>query len=204
MNNPLLVGITGGIGAGKTTIANVFATLGVPVYDADSKARYLMEHDPLLISKIQSIFGPKAYKKGILNRSWIARQSFGNQSLLNQLNEAVHPQVAKDFSQWIHLQNYPYLMKEAALLFEAGSFKSLDITILVKAPKELRIRRTLSRDAHRNEEEVARIMDQQWDDNRKEKLADVVIDNDETKAILYTLLDLHKKFLSGMKRPAID
>jgi len=190
------IGITGGIGAGKSLVCTLFELLGIPNYPADARAKYLQTHDHELKSNILKLFGEEAYLPGNrLNRAFISKAVFSNTEKLQQLNQLVHPAVAKDFEKWC--QQYaekPFVLKEAALLFESGSYKQLDATILVHAPETLRLERTLLRDEHRNEEEVRNIMANQMDEKEKLQLADYVIYNDESVSLIKQCVDLQRLY----------
>ncbi|MEP2609637.1 MAG: dephospho-CoA kinase, partial [Cyclobacteriaceae bacterium] len=141
-NKPIRIGITGGIGAGKSIVTKIFSTLGVPIYDADSRAKALMNSDAELMFEIKNIFGEQAYVKGELDRSYVAKRAFENKELLNRLNGVVHPAVGMDYASWVEAhQDASFTLKEAALLFETGQYKDLDKIILIVAPEELRIKR---------------------------------------------------------------
>lgn len=197
MNKPK-VGITGGIGAGKSIVSQLFKLLGIPVYDADSRAKYLMNQDPDLKKGIVSLFGSEAYTNEGLNRTFIARQTFNNQSNLEQLNALVHPAVGSDYSKWEQEQNSKYTLKEAALLFEAGSNKDLDIIIVASAPEELRIERVLERDSHRTRADIEAIISKQWPQEKKENKADFVIYNDGKSLVIPQVLSVHEKILTSI------
>ena len=190
------VGITGGIGAGKSLVTRIFKTLGVPVYDSDSRAKYVMTTDGILISNIKKEFGELSFHPdGSLNRSYLSELVFRDEERLRKLNELVHPRVANDYEEWVaeHTQ-YEYLIKEAALLFESGSYKELDHVILVVAPELLRIDRVVRRDKGRTPDQVRKIMEQQMSDEEKMKLADSIIWNDESRLVIPQVLELHKRF----------
>ncbi|WP_436517989.1 dephospho-CoA kinase [Ekhidna sp. To15] len=189
---PLIVGVTGGIGSGKSTVCKVFETLGAITYYADDRAKWLMNNDDELKEKIKGLFGEQAYREGTLDRKHIASIAFKDQSILERLNQLVHPAVAKDVSQWVEEnQQAPLLLKEAALLYETGSYKSLSKTILVTAPEVIRIRRVIQRDSHRSAEDVKAIIDKQMGDDEKITLADFVIDNDEKRSVIKQVMDIH-------------
>lgn len=196
MNEVARVGITGGIGAGKSLISNIFKILGIPVYDADSRARWLMNHDPHLKKAITGLFGEKAYNSDGLDRKWIARQTFQDKNKLDQLNAVVHPAVGEDYLSWQKNQKGPYSIKEAALLYEAGSYKELDKVIVVTAPDELRIERVLQRDTHRTKSDVEAIMKNQWPQQKKEEMADFVISNDGSQMVLPQVLAIHEELIA--------
>lgn len=194
-NRPALVGITGGIGAGKSTVARIFKTLGIPVYDADSRAKWLMNNDRELKEGIVSLFGTEAYDHQQINRTHIARLAFSDQSLLSSLNALVHPAVAKDFDKWAGKQTTPYVLKEAALLFESGSYQSLSAIITVTADESLRMHRVLKRDAHRTEQDVKKMMAAQWSEDKKVARSQYIITNDETTAVIPQILKIHEQLL---------
>ncbi len=198
MHQPVQIGITGGIGSGKSLICQIFHVLGVPVYDADSRAKKLMTTDGILIDQIKKEFGSLSYdEQGVLNREWLGKTVFNQPDKLTKLNSLVHPRVAWDYSQWIQEQSgAKYCLKEAALLFEAGSYQLLDKIIAVTAPDELRIKRVLQRDAHRSMADVERIIKNQMPQEEKIKRADFIIENDESELIIPHVLKLHGWFNS--------
>lgn len=171
----LKIALTGGIGSGKTTVANMFLQLGIPIYHADARAAALQDQDPLR-AQIVELLGPGVYATGKLKRKKVARMVFGNPPLLQSLNQLVHPAVASDYEQWLERQNAPYTLKEAAIIFETGSQKAYHKVILVRAPLQERIERVVKRDGATPEEVTQRI-NQQWSDEKKAQLADYVIDN---------------------------
>src|SRR5450755_3582931 len=162
----LKIGLTGGIGSGKTTVAQIFEVLTIPVYYADQAAKDLMNQDPILKEKIISAFGEAVYKEGKLDRALLAKLVFGNTQKLNTLNSIVHPATMLDAAQWIKKQHSPYVVKETAILFEAGLEKNYDRIIGVTAPESLRLERVLSRD-HSSVEKVLQRMKQQMDEKEK-------------------------------------
>jgi len=172
----LIVGLTGGIGSGKTTVGALFAKLGVPVYNSDLEARRLMQESAYIREEIFKLIGKGAYRGKEPDRAFIASRVFGSAELLAQLNAIIHPQVGKDFRRWANNQEAPYLIQEAAVLFENGSYKKFDKIILVTAPREERIRRIMNRD-HRKRDVIEARMEHQWEDMRKVPLSDFVIEN---------------------------
>lgn len=196
MKKPLQIGITGGIGSGKSLVCRIFHTLGVPVYDADSRAKAVMTTDGILISHIKKEFGVLSYREdGSVDREYLAKEVFNNAERLKRLNNLVHPRVAKDFERWVNEQKSNYILKEAALLFEAKSYTALDKVIVVFAPGELRIKRVLQRDPHRTKEQIKGIIQNQLQEEEKLKRADFVIMNDETQLVIPQVLELHRSFL---------
>ncbi|SFC48262.1 dephospho-CoA kinase [Parapedobacter composti] len=193
---PLKVGITGGIGSGKSVVCRIFGILGIPVFDADTEAKRLMVTDDGLVEAIQEAFGSEAYHRdGSLNRGYLAAKVFGDAAQLNRLNALVHPVVIQAGETWTISQKAPYTIKEAALMFESGSFKLNRYNILVTAPEEVRIARVMERDNITAEQVRAR-MARQWTDDAKMKLADFVIVNDGVRAIIPQVLALDRFFRS--------
>ena len=193
----LKVGITGGIGSGKTTVCKVFEALGIPVYYADWHARQLMVNAPRLVAGVKELFGPDAYlEDGALNRPYIAEKVFNNDKKLQQLNHLVHPAVAEDAGRWHSAQeNVPYTLKEAALLFESGNYKQLDKVITVFAPEDLRIQRVMDRDQVSSTEVRAR-MAKQMPEEEKLKRADFVVYNDGTHSLIRQVWVIHQALLA--------
>ena len=196
MSRILQIGITGGIGSGKSTVCRIFGTLGVPVYDADSRAKSLMTTDGILITQIKKEFGVLSYHSdGSIDREYLA-QAFQDKGKLELLNGLIHPRVATDYHAWVSEQKSDYVLKEAALLFEAKSHRTLDKVIVVSAPEELRIGRVLKRDSHRTRQQVMDIIHNQWSEEERLKLADFVIVNDESSLVTPQVLKLHDIFTS--------
>lgn len=175
----LKIGITGGIGSGKTHVCRIIQQLGYPVFYSDQEAKSIMQNDIEVIEQIKQLFGSSAYSNGELNREHLAKCAFNNPSLLAQLNNAVHPVVRKNFSIFAEKHcDKQLIFNEAAILFETGAYKNFDLNILITAPKKLRIERIMSRD-NSSEEQVLSRMKNQWEDEQKIPLADYVITNDE-------------------------
>ncbi|MCZ4244882.1 dephospho-CoA kinase [Pedobacter punctiformis] len=196
------VGITGGIGSGKTTVCKVFEVLGIPVFYADTVAKEIIVEDALLIEGIKSTFGKESYfEDGKLNNKHIAAIVFNNEMELAKLNALVHPAVFRAFDHWEKQIDpaVPYTLKEAALLFESGSYKMCDTNILVTAPLEVKLNRVMLRDNVSAEQVKAR-MDKQFNDEKKKEMANHFIINDEEHGIIEQVLALHKKFLEVSKR----
>jgi dephospho-CoA kinase len=198
VSSPLEIGVTGGIGSGKSLVCKIFACLGIPVYDADSHAKGLMTTDGILISQIKKEFGDLSYlRDGTLNRDYLSKVVFNDSVKLEKLNNLVHPRVGIHYGQWVEKhKDHPYVLKEAALLLEAGSYRLLDKIVVVYAPFELRIKRVLMRDRHRTPKQVDAIMEKQMPEEEKMKHADAVIRNDEQTLIIPQVLELHHRFLS--------
>lgn len=200
-NEILQLGITGGIGAGKSTACKIFETLGIAVYDADSRAKLVMTTDKLLKEQLKNAFGEEVYlNENEINRDFLAKTVFSNQtdnSKVEILNSIVHPAVGRDYQNWYNenAAKSPYLLKEAALMFESDSYKVLDAIIVVHAPLEERIKRVLQRDSHRTEEQVKAIISKQLSESEKLKRADFVIYNDASHSLIKQVLELHESFL---------
>lgn len=197
MKKPLQIGITGGIGSGKSLVSRIFKLLGVPVYDADSRAKSIMTTDGILVSQIKKEFGVLSYRAdGGVNREYLAEHVFNDPEKLKRLNALVHPRVGEDFIRWVTEQTSAYVLKEAALLFEARSNTALDKIIVVSAPEALRISRVLQRDKHRTEQQVRDIIRNQLSEEEKLKRADYILVNDDSKLLIPQVLELHQQFLS--------
>lgn len=198
-NHPMTVGITGGIGSGKSTVAKIFSILGIPIYYADDRAKWLMATNEALKSDIIAQFGEESYtKEGELNRAYLANEVFGDPAKTAIMNNLVHPAVRKDFEEWIFMQKSPYILKEAALLFETGSYKELDFVINVSSPLVIRMTRILLRDPHRSEAQVHAIIDKQLPDEQKNELAHFVIKNTDNKLLIPQVLKIHEKLLAKL------
>ncbi|MDI1324585.1 MAG: dephospho-CoA kinase [Algoriphagus sp.] len=194
--SPLKVGITGGIGAGKSVVAKIFSILGIPIYSADDRAKLLMAHDSDLSKSIIKEFGSESYlPDGSVNRAYLATTVFADPEKVKKINSLVHPIVGKDFLKWAESQKAPYVLKEAALIFETGGQKSLDFVINVSAPLKIRVARILMRDPYRSEEQVNQIINQQIPDEEKNELADFVIKNSDNKLLIPQVLSIHEKLL---------
>jgi dephospho-CoA kinase len=195
-NRPRMIGVTGGIGSGKSLICKIFSCLGVPVYDADSRAKSIMTSDDVLTERIKATFGDGSYDtNGSLNRSFLASEVFSSNDKLEKLNQLVHPRVQLDFENWVEGNKMqPYVVKEAALLLESGSYKKLDQIIVVSSPVDVRMQRVLARDRHRSESDIRQIMSNQISEEEKIKKAHFVILNDETQLVIPQVLKLHERF----------
>jgi dephospho-CoA kinase len=193
----LKIGITGNIGSGKTTVSKIFEVLEIPVFYADNAAKKVMAEDTILIDALKSSFGAEAYfKDGTLNRKHIASIVFDDETQLAKLNSIVHPAVFRAFDAWVgQVRNAPYVIKEAALLFESSSYKMCDYSVLVTAPLELRMQRVIQRDGLTRAEVESRNA-RQFSEEKKIQLANYVILNDDTELVIPQVLELHHQFLS--------
>ncbi|MBF9253191.1 dephospho-CoA kinase [Pontibacter sp. 172403-2] len=200
----LKIGITGGIGVGKTVVCRMFALLGVPVYDADARAKWVMQHDAALQQELRAAYGPGAFTQaGELDRVYLTGIVFNDPERLAQLNALVHPHVGRDFTEWAALHaGRPYVLKEAALMYESESWRQMDQIIAVSAPLALRIRRLLQRDAHRTEKDIRSIMARQLEEEEKIARSQHVIYNDDHQLLIPQVLKLHEEFIlqSQVKR----
>lgn len=188
----LKIGLTGGIGSGKSTIAKIFSTLGIPVYDADSAARSLMHTHEEIRKKLITAFGADIYKNNQLDRAYLAAVVFGNEKKLKELNAITHPVTIRDSINWFNRQIGPYAIKEAALIFESGSNKHLDYVIGVWAPRQLRTERILQR-GDLTETQINERIARQMNEEQKMELCDFVIKNDETASVLQQVFSLHQQ-----------
>lgn len=188
-----LIGLTGGIGSGKSLIAGMFATLGIPVYESDAKAKSIMTTAPVR-SKIISLLGPEAYTDNALNASWIASKVFTDEEKLDQLNAIVHPAVYDDLVRWASEKpqtKSPYLLQESAILFEENLTARFDSIIMIAANEEVRISRVIARDGV-SRESVLKRMAHQWKDEKKIPLSDFVIFNDEGRSLITQVIDIDR------------
>lgn len=199
MAHPLRVGITGGIGSGKTTVCRLFAVLGIPVYDADYWAKWLIEHDPQVRREVVALLGPEAYRPdGAYDRAYVAQRVFADAALLAALNAIVHPAVERHSRAWHEQQaptGCPYTLKEAALLVESGSHRFLDALIVVTAPEAVRIHRVMARDGA-TEADVRARMQRQAPEAEKVALADFVIVNDGQHALIPQVWAVHQALIA--------
>ena len=189
----ITAGVTGGIGSGKTTVCKILEVFGVPVYYADVRAKQLYAESSTVKRKVKELFGDDIYVSGELNRAEVAKRIFNDKELLQKLNAIVHPAVEEDFKEWAEKhKNAPFVVKEAAILFENGGYKKLDFNILLTAPEDLRIKRVVKRDGIPEEQVKARIRNQ-WPDEKKIPLADFVIKCDEEHLVIPQVLHVIEK-----------
>ncbi len=189
-----VIGLTGGIGSGKTTIAKMFNEMGVPVYNSDLEAKILMKENENVKRKIIELIGNEAYSGNELNNKFIAAKVFNNEELLKKLNSIVHPAVKADFKAWAKKLNAPYVIQEAAILFENGSYKDFDEMILVTAPKKHRISRLMKRDST-SKQAILERMQHQWPDKKKKGLANFIIKNDTLENTFLQVEKLHQQLI---------
>lgn len=189
------VGLTGGIGSGKTTVARVFRALGIPVFEADVEGRRLLAEDHQVINAIESRFGPQVLQGGVVDRAVLATIVFKNADALIDLNAIVHPAVRESFRRWTDQQQAPYVMMEAAILVESGGYRAMDRIVVVTAPEELRMRRVVLRDGVDVQAVRARMANQGSEADRL-AAADQVIHNNDTQLVIPQVLEVHRSLLT--------
>ena len=193
---PKLIGITGGIGAGKSTVSTICKHLGFKVYNSDQRAKEIVSEDSIIKKKLISFFGNNIYKNGVLDRKFLSDKIFNDKSSLEQINSIIHPAVKKDFNSWvINNSNEKILFKESALLLESGAYKELDKIILIVSDKNLRVSRVLNRDQKRSKKEIESIIDKQIQEAEAIKYADIVIDNNHKKMLLPSVIKEIEKLI---------
>ncbi|SEI43702.1 dephospho-CoA kinase [Dyadobacter sp. SG02] len=195
MDRPLLIGITGGIGSGKSMVCRLFECLDIPVYYADSRAKWLTNHDPEIREKVVALLGAEAYDDaGQYNTRFVASAVFKNEALLKELNAIIHPVVLRDTRAWVaqHAE-VPYVVKEAAIMAKASEANAVDYVVVVEAPVELRIQRILQRDK-RTEQEIRAIIERQVSDESRREIADYFVQNDDDSELIPQVLHLHETF----------
>ena len=194
----LRIGLTGGLGSGKSTVAHIFEVLGIPIYYADDASKRLMNDDAKVKEAVQNMFGKEVYPEGKLDRKYLAEIVFKDEKKLALLNSIVHPATLQDAAEWMSKQTAPYAIKEAALIFESSSHTSLDYVIGVKSPLELRLQRAIKRDNLTKDEAMQRVS-RQMDEEEKIRLCNFVITNDEKEMVIPQVLALHQKILQLAK-----
>lgn len=192
----LKVGITGGIGSGKSVVCRLFNTCGAPVYDADEAAKRIMHENINVITGLKATFGDIYDSNNLLQKDKLASFVFSNPDMLKKLNSIVHPAVFEDYEKWEERQDYAYVIRESAILFESFKKTAHDYVIFVESPEKLRIKRTLERDK-RTAQQIRDIINRQMPEEQKKTLADFVIVNDDTLPLLPQVWSLHDKFLNG-------
>jgi dephospho-CoA kinase len=197
-NKPFQVGLTGGLGCGKSTVAHIFSVLGVPVYESDFWARALY-FQPDVKKEIVSLLGTDAYlSESQINTSWISETIFSKAELREKLNAILHPAVGRHYEKWLSEQKHPYILKVAALVFEAGIHKNMDLNLMVSSPEDLKKARLLKRDPHRDEVQIKKIMAAQWSDEARRQMADGEIVNDEKHSLLKQIWEWNKKIMNRL------
>jgi dephospho-CoA kinase len=194
MSSRLKIGVAGGIGSGKTTVCKIFSVLGIPVFSADNEARLVMDSDESVIQQVNELAGKNMYPGGSLDRIEMARLIFNNRELLNRINSIIHPIVINRFYEWEKSQDAPYVILEAAILFESGASEILDRVITVTAPVEERIERVVRRNNLTREQVIERINNQSNDDY-KISLSDYVVNNSDNEMIIPAVLNIHNELI---------
>ena len=184
------IGLTGNIGSGKTIIASCFEVLNIPVFNTDNVAKLLMNNDVNLKQSLIAEFGKEVFLNNELNRKYLSKLAFNDDLVLKRLNALVHPVIQEDFEKWSIQQSGPYIIKEAAILFESNTYQSLDAIICISCPEEIRLKRILKRD-DLSEKEVRQRMSHQWAEKKKISLSDYVITNDNTCLVMPQILSVH-------------
>ena len=198
----LKIGITGGIGTGKSMVCRIFELLQIPVYDSDLRAKHVMAHNEVLKQELIQAFGPETFNEQGLNRVYLGSLVFPDPEKLALLNRLVHPHVKQDFIDWTAAQNAPYVLKEAALMFETEAWRQVDQMITVFAPLEVRLERLQKRDTHRSKADILHIISKQLPEEEKVKRADHVIYNDDSQLVIPQVLKLHEEFLKIVAKNA--
>lgn len=193
----IIVGLTGGMGSGKTTVANMFIELGIPIYIADVEAKKLMNSSKVIKRELIQLFGTNAYSDGKISKAFLADKIFNDKDLLVEMNAVIHPKVKTHFKKWIKIQRSLYVIYEAAILFENGGYKECDYIITVTAPETVRIQRIIQRD-NATKQSVRAIMDNQWNDAKKVKLSHFVIENKELSQTAKQVKNIHQKILEKL------
>lgn len=188
------VGITGGIGSGKSTVSRIFELLGLPVYYSDLRARVLMESHPQVRSLYKHLFGDDVYATGQLDRKRVAAQLFNNPGIKTEVEQVVHPIVRNDFEQWTSQQKSGIVLNEAAIMFESGSYRYMNAVILVTAPQELRIHRVMKRDGLSRDEVMTRIKTQ-WPEEKKQVLSQYLVVCDDVQLVIPQVLNIYKQIV---------
>lgn len=190
----MIVGLTGGIGSGKTTVASIFKHLGIPVFIADEEAKKLLEQDTTLQQELANLLGAQLIKNGEVDKAYMAQKIFSNKNLLQKVNHLIHPAVAVAFKKWFAQQNAPYVLREAAILFESGSHKDCDKVVVVTAPESIRLERVIKRSGE-TLHQVKRRIDQQWPQEKKDQVADYLIKNYGDFSLIEQVLNVHESLL---------
>jgi dephospho-CoA kinase len=198
-SGPIQVGVTGGIGAGKSVVCQLFRCLGVPVYDADQRAKWLTNNDPFIRKEVIDLLGPESFTKaGDYNRQFVASKVFKDSTLLYRLNQIIHPRVFEDTEKWLQRhESQPYVVKEAALMNKAGENNTLDFVVVVKADMEVRLARIKVRDSFRSEEEIKSIIQRQISDEERALIADFTIKNNDDSPLIPAVNQLHTFFFAS-------
>lgn len=195
----MIIGLTGGIGSGKSTVAKIFQHLGVPVFIADEESKRILDTDPILQNRLQNLLGKDLIKAGVIDKVYMAQKIFSDESLLQEVNALLHPLVGIAFKHWaLQQHNAPYVMREAAILFESNTYKDCDKIVVVTAPESLRLERVMRR-SNLSAEAVKARMKKQWPQERKNAMADYLVDNSGEKSLIKQVIAIHENIISGTK-----
>lgn len=195
----MIVGLTGGIGSGKTTAAQIFKSLGVPLFLADEESKKLIDSDAKLQASLVDLMGSELLTDGKINRPYMASLIFSDAQLLQKVNALIHPAVGDAFKAWYHRQNFSYVIREAAILYESASHQDCDAVIVVSAPEALRLERVKARSGE-SEEQIRKRMSKQWPAEKKEALADYIIRNDGHEMLIPQVLKIHERLIDIAKK----
>lgn len=192
----IVVGITGGIGSGKSLVCQVFSTLKIPVYSSDDESKNISQNDPEIQRNLTALLGPEIYQHGILNRALMAEKIFRDETLLDSVNKIIHPKVAADFKLWLNRHAHKaYVIQESAILFESNAYLFCDIKVTVSSSEKLRISRVIQR-KNMTMEKLKAIMQHQIPESEKVNRSDYVIENNESKLLIPQILQLHQTFIN--------
>ncbi len=189
-----IIGITGGIGSGKSTICKVFQTLGIPVFNADDEAKNIYQTEPIALQQVKQVFGDNVFTAGELDKTKLAQTVFADAEKLSQLNTIIHPLVRKRFTQWLKNQTVPFVIREAAILIESGAYKDCDHIVLITAAEQTRINRVMKRN-NISEVEIRRRIANQWTDEQRRPYCDFEINNDDNSLVLDKIYAVYKSLL---------
>lgn len=195
----MIIGLTGGIGSGKSTVAKIFQHLGIPVFFADEESKRILDTDPILQNRLQNLLGKDLIKAGVIDKVYMAQKIFSDESLLQEVNALLHPLVGIAFKHWaLQQHNAPYVMREAAILFESNTYKDCDKIVVVTAAESLRLERVMRR-SNLSAEAVKARMKKQWPQERKDAMADYLVDNSGEKSLIKQVIAIHENIISGTK-----
>jgi dephospho-CoA kinase len=195
----MIIGLTGGIGSGKSTVANIFQHLGIPVFIADEESKRILDTDPILQNSLRNLLGKELIKDGVIDKVYMAQKIFSDESLLQEVNALLHPLVGIAFKNWaLQHSKAPYVMREAAILFESNTFKDCDKIVVVTAPESLRLERVMRR-SNLSAEAVKARMNKQWSQEKKDAMADYLVDNSGEKSLIKQVIAIHENIIGRTK-----
>jgi dephospho-CoA kinase len=195
----MIIGLTGGIGSGKSTVANIFLHLGIPVFIADEESKRILDTDSILQNSLRNLLGKELIKDGVIDKVYMAQKIFSDESLLQEVNALLHPLVGIAFKNWaLQHSKAPYVMREAAILFESNTFKDCDKIVVVTAPESLRLERVMRR-SNLSAEAVKARMNKQWSQEKKDAMADYLVDNSGEKSLIKQVIAIHENIIGRTK-----